>query len=164
MRDSILGRRTTHKPEYNKQAYRLCLLGATDKDLAAFFQVTEQTINNWKKDHKDFFESLKDGKEIADAKVGEKLFQRATGYEHQEDKVFCNSSGEVTVVPTTKHYAPDPTSMIFWLKNRRPDLWRDRVEHTGADGKDLIPEMTDAEIARRALFAMTKMLKDGEES
>jgi len=156
------GRPTLYKPEYDRQAYRYCLLGATDKDLAESFQVTEQTINNWKLEHTTFFESLKAGKQEADAKVGESLFQRATGYEHEEDKVFC-TNGEVTVVPTTKHYPPDSTSLIFWLKNRQPEKWRDRQEHTGKDGAPLIPEMTDAEIARRALFAMTKMLNASEE-
>jgi len=56
------------------------------------------------------------------------LFQRACGYSHPEDKIFQHE-GNPVVVPTTKHYPPDATSAIFWLKNRDPANWRDKVEH-----------------------------------
>jgi len=152
------GRPTDYKQGYAEQAYKLCLLGSTDKQLADFFDVSEQTINAWKQKHPEFLESLKAGKEIADAKVGESLFQRATGYQCPEDRIFYNN-GEVTVVPTTKHYPPDPTSMIFWLKNRQRDKWNDRKEHTGPGGKPLIPEeQTDLETVRRAAFVIAKAL------
>ncbi|MBE0666686.1 MAG: hypothetical protein IH593_03340 [Bacteroidales bacterium] len=52
-----------------------------------------------------------------------------------------DASGKIPIVKTrktTKHLAADPTSMIFWLKNRRPDLWKDRREITGKDGGELI--------------------------
>ena len=68
-----VGRPTSFREEYIKQAYRLCLLGAVDKDLADFFGVTEQAINNWKKNHPEFFESINRGKLIMDAKVAELL-------------------------------------------------------------------------------------------
>lgn len=57
-----VGRPTYFKEEYVELAYKYCLLGATDKDLAQFFEVTETTINNWKNDHPEFFESIKKGK------------------------------------------------------------------------------------------------------
>ncbi|WP_293933302.1 hypothetical protein [Sphingobacterium sp. UBA6645] len=59
-------------------------LGATDAELGDFFNVTEQTINNWKEAHPEFFESIKKGKDFADAKVAEKLFHRALGFETTE--------------------------------------------------------------------------------
>lgn len=120
------GRPTDYKDEYCEQAKKLCLLGATDKQLADFFSVTEQTVNNWKNDHPEFFESLKEGKQLADAKVAESLYNRARGYEHTEDKVF-NDNGTPMVVPTIKHYPPDSTACIFWLKNRDPEKWRDKT-------------------------------------
>ena len=103
--------------------------------MAGFFNVSEQTINAWKGAHPEFLESLKTGKAQADAEVADKLFRRATGYEHEAVKIF-NDGGKALVVPYTERYPPDPTSMIFWLKNRRPDLWRDtqRQEFTGANG------------------------------
>ena len=103
------------------------MLGAKDTQLAEFFNVTEQTINNWKKDHPSFFESIKKGKQDADAEVANSLFHRAKGYSHPEVKVF-NNQGEIVTHDTLKHYPPDPTSAIFWLKNRQPKLWRDKQE------------------------------------
>lgn len=131
MTDEVLtnegGRPTKYKKEYDDQAYKLCLLGSTDKELASFFEVSESTINNWKHEHKGFLESIKRGKSLADANVAERLYKRAMGYEHKEDKIF-NNNGEPLVVGTTKYYAPDTTAAIFWLKNRQPELWRDKPE------------------------------------
>lgn len=123
------GRPTKYKKEYDEQAYKLCLLGSTDKELASFFEVVESTINLWKLEHRGFSESIKRGKSLADANVAERLYKRAMGYEHKEDKIF-NNNGEALVVGTTKHYAPDTTAAIFWLKNRQPELWRDKPEPT----------------------------------
>lgn len=122
------GAPSLYRPEYADQAYKLCLLGATDAELADFFHVTEQTVNNWKKEHQEFFESIKKGKEVADAEVAESLFHRAKGYSHPETKLFMYE-GAVISEEVTKHYPPDPTSIIFWLKNRQPKKWRDKQEH-----------------------------------
>lgn len=126
------GRPSSYKPEYDEQARKLCLLGAVDKELADFFNVCEATINNWKNDFPSFLVSIKQGKEQADSDVADRLYQRAMGYTHAEEeiKVIAN---EVVRVPTVKHYPPDATSAIFWLKNRRKSDWRDKqeVEHTG---------------------------------
>lgn len=124
----MAGRPSKYKEEYAEQAYKLCLLGATDKELADFFNVQESTINYWKLHQVGFSESLKSGKDGADAVVASKLFQRAIGYEHKEDKIF-NNEGEPLIVPTIKHYAPDTTACIFWLKNRQSAKWRDKTDH-----------------------------------
>lgn len=121
------GRPSKYKPEYAEQAYKLCLLSATDKDIADFFGVDEATINRWKEKHPEFCESLKRGKEEADARVADRLYQRAMGYSHPEEKVF-QYNGEPVVVPTTRHYPPDVTAAIFWLKNRQRDKWRDKQD------------------------------------
>ena len=96
-----------------------------DKDLAALFGVNECTITRWKESSPEFLHVLKKGKEIADAKVVRSLYERATGYEHP-DVHISNFQGMITETDITKHYAPDPTSMIFWLKNRMPEEWRDK--------------------------------------
>jgi DNA-binding XRE family transcriptional regulator len=128
-----VGRPTKYKEEYATQAYKLCLLGSTDAELADFFEVSEQTINSWKQEFPEFLESIKKGKEVADATVAEKLYHRATGYEHPE-VITASFQGQITDrVTVTKHYAPDPTAAIFWLKNRQPKKWRDKqeLEHSG---------------------------------
>jgi len=128
------GRPTKYRKEYAEQAYRLCLLGATNEFLAESFGVTLSTIGKWLSEKEEFSDAVKNGREVADAKVGEALFQRATGYEHPDTHI-SNYQGDITETPITKHYPPDPVSMIFWLKNRRPDLWRDKsqVDHGVTD-------------------------------
>lgn len=128
------GRPSLWKPEFVEQGRKLCLLGATDVEIANFFEVSEQTITAWKKVYPEFLASLKEGKIQADAEVSSKLYHRAKGYTHDAVKIFL-FEGQPVVVPYTEHYAPDTTACIFWLKNRRPDLWRDR-DHTKNDDTD----------------------------
>lgn len=130
------GRPPKYKSEFAAQAQKLCLLGATDKDLAEFFEVTDRTINRWRIQHKDFCRSLKLAKDEADARVERSLYHKATGYTFDSEKVF-QYEGQVVRAKTQEHVPPDTTAMIFWLKNRQPQLWRDRIEHTGKDGDPL---------------------------
>ena len=129
------GRPTKFKKEYEDQVKKLAALGATDAQMADFFKVTEQTFNNWKTKHPSFFESLKQAKALCDERVERSLFERATGYSHHEDKIF-NNAGQPMIVPTIKHYPPDTVAAIFWLKNRKPEEWRDKVvqEHEIPEG------------------------------
>lgn len=135
----MAGRPTKYLPEYNTQVVKLCLLGATDKDLASFFEVEESTINNWKLEHPEFLESLKEGKEKADATVADRLFKRATGYEH-DDVDIKMFEGDIIKTDLIKHYPPDTAAAIFWLKNRRPDLWRDKQEHNISGELKITPD------------------------
>lgn len=127
-----MARPTKYKAEYAEQARKLCLLGATDAELADFFEVAESTINKWKKDHKGFSESIKKGKVLADAEVAASLYERALGYSHPEEKVF-NNQGEIVTHQTMKHYPPDTTAAAIWLNNRKPDRWRNKPEPNGQD-------------------------------
>lgn len=121
------GRPTKYKPEYAELAFKYCLLGATDGELAKYFEVDERTINRWKEDYPEFCQSLKEGKEEADAKVANSLFKRATGYEQETVKVF-QFQGDPVVVPFTEHVAPDTGAAMAWLKNRQPSKWRDKQD------------------------------------
>lgn len=120
-----MGRPTRYKAIYAIEAYKLCLLNATDAQLADFFNVSEVTVNTWKKKHPKFVESLKDGKQRADMEVAESLHARAIGYSHPEEKIFC-TDGVVTRVKTVKHYPPDTAAAFIWLKNRQG--WTDKSE------------------------------------
>jgi len=127
--------KTTHKPEYDEQAMKYCLLGATNVQLAEMFGVAVSTIDKWIKDIPTFSGAVKEGREAADARVAHSLYHRACGYSHPEDKILSTPNG-IEIIPTTKHYPPDATSMIFWLKNRQRANWRDKIdtELTGKDG------------------------------
>lgn len=134
-----------------KNIERLAKRGFTDKEMSEFVDVTEQTFNNWKKDHPEFFESLKDWKLEADNKVERSLYERATGYSHPEDKIFrAAGEKEALVVKTEKHYAPDTTACIYWLNNRKPNEYKNRFEYKGdvnQTNTDLTEDALDARIA-----------------
>lgn len=121
------GRPTLYRTEYDEQARKLCLLGATDAELADFFGVSEQTINAWKSAHPSFLESTTRGKLLADAEVADKLYQRALGYSHGAVKIFQHQ-GVPLEVAYTEHYPPDTQAASLWLRNRQPKKWRDKVE------------------------------------
>ena len=102
--------------------------GFTDKVIAKKLKVCEKTFHNWKLQNKEFLQSLRDWKIKADEEVERSLRERALGYTCEETKVFCTKDGNIKTHTVDRHFPPDATSMIFWLKNRRPDIWRDKQE------------------------------------
>ena len=117
-----------YRGEYPEQVVKLCRLGVTDQEIADFFDVSVATLNRWKHAHPEFMEPMKRGKMHADANVADRLYQRACGYSHVDTK-FVTHKGVITDREEyVKHYPPDTQACIFWLKNRRPDLWREKVE------------------------------------
>ena len=136
------GRPTEYRPEFATQAKILCEAGATDADLADEFGVTVPTIRNWRFKYPEFFTAIKLNKPIADDQVERSLYERATGYSRESVKIFYDSkSGKIVESTFIEHVPPDPTSMIFWLKNRRKEEWRDKtdVEHTGTIKTVIVP-------------------------
>lgn len=128
-RKGVGGRPSKYDPAKTpEQAYKLCLLGATDKELADFFGVAESTLNKWKVDYPEFSEALNRGKVEADARVAQSLYHRALGYEHPDTDIRV-VNGEIVITPTIKRYPPDTAAAIFWLKNRQRGKWRDKIEH-----------------------------------
>ena len=118
------GRPTVYRKEYDELVFNLCLLGATDKQIATTLGIAESTLNRWKEKHKGFRESLKQGKDYANGRVVRALYERALGYSHPEEKIFQHD-GEIIRATTTKHYPPDTAAAIIWLKNRQALKWRD---------------------------------------
>lgn len=123
-----MGRPSKYKPEFCEQAAKLCKLGATDRELADFFGVKEWTINRWKAEYPEFSQSLKLAKEESDNRVEQSLYHRALGYSHDAVKILMTKDGDVYREEYVEHYPPDTTACIFWLKNRRPDQWRDKID------------------------------------
>jgi hypothetical protein len=122
-----VGRPTLYRPEMVEQARKLAFLGATDREMAEFFEVSESTFNLWKHEHPELSESAKLGKEAADARVEQSLYRKAVGYSYDSEKVF-QFGGQIVRAAVVEHVPPSDTAMIFWLKNRRRDQWRDRQD------------------------------------
>lgn len=119
------GRPTKYKAEYVEQALKLCRLGSTNQDLADFFDVDVTTIDKWITTHKAFSGALKEGRDYADAHVADRLYNRAIGYTTKETKIATHEGKITDTLEVDKHYPPDTTACIFWLKNRQRQKWRD---------------------------------------
>lgn len=129
------GSSSLFQAEYCEQARKLCLLGAIDRDLARILGVSERTINNWKRQHPEFAAALKAGKAAADAEVAEALHNKAL--------------------------KGDMSAISFWLRNRRPDLWRDKREGasgTGETGPAAAADIPIREIAKAAAMILKRGL------
>lgn len=124
-----VGRPSKYRNEFTKDAAKLCALGATDAQLADFFEVSISTINLWKVQHPEFSESIRLPKEQADERVEQSLYRRAMGYEHDETDIRV-VAGAIVKTDIRKYYPPDSTAAIFWLKNRKGDEWRDKQDVT----------------------------------
>jgi hypothetical protein len=125
--ESNLGRPSKYNSSNNEKVEKLCKLGATDEEIADFFDVAVSTIYEWKLKEPDFSESIKKGKLVADMEVANSLHKRALGYSQKVDKVF-QFQGEPVIVPTLEHIPPDTAAAFIWLKNRRPKQFKDKQE------------------------------------
>lgn len=103
--------------------------GLTDEQIANNIGISVSCLNNWKNKYVEILESLKKGKEVVDRQVENALLKRALGYEYTETtREYIPELDEMkTTKKVTKQVAPDTTAQIFWLKNRKPDKWRDKL-------------------------------------
>lgn len=105
--------------------------GLTDEQIAHNIGITTTTLYDWKKKYPQFAEAVKRGKEVVDIMVENALLKSAIGYSYDEVTQIGmedKETGEKILVPVkvvTKHVQPNSTSLIFWLKNRKPEAWRD---------------------------------------
>ncbi|MEK3796126.1 helix-turn-helix domain-containing protein [Paenibacillus sp. FSL R7-0204] len=140
--------------------------GLIDEQIALNMGVKRQTLYDWKNKFPDISDALKKGKEVVDRAVENALLKRALGYQYDEVtkeavKQQDEESGEwVTVIAETKRVTKevqgDTTAQIFWLKNRRPDKWRDKqdVQHSGSvDVNNPYKDLTTDELR--------KLIRDG---
>ena len=72
-----MGRPSKYAAAFVAQAVKLCRLGATDIEIADFFEVDVRTLYRWKGQHEAFCQALKAGKEVSDERVERSLFSRA---------------------------------------------------------------------------------------
>lgn len=123
------GRPSSFNDEVKTKVLSLAKEGKTDVEISHIIGIHPNTLGYWKGKYKDFLWALKEAKADADELVRASLFRRATGYYHDEEKIFF-FQGNVKRVKSVKHYPPDTTAAIFWLKNRQPKEWRDTYNIT----------------------------------
>ena len=122
--------------------------GLSNEQIAANIGINPDTLYEWKSKYSEIAEALKKGKEVADYEVENALFRRATGYDYTEERVEIEGRKR-KVVQTVKHVVPDTAAAFIWLKNRRPDKWRDKPE------TDRAPDMS-------LMHALIDVCRDGE--
>ena len=99
--------------------------GLTDEQIAYNCGINVATLYVWKNRFPEISEALKKGKEVVDVEVENALLKRAKGFAYLEEKQEIDAAGRRTVTKTVKQVAPDVGAAVFWLKNRKPSIWRD---------------------------------------
>ena len=107
--------------------------GLTDEQLAHNLGITTSTLYAWKNRFPEISEALKKGKEVVDIEVENALLKRAKGFAYLEEKQEIDAAGRRTVTKTVKQVAPDVGAAAFWLKNRKPSIWRDHPSGSDDD-------------------------------
>ena len=100
--------------------------GCLDVDIAKKIGINTATLYTWKKKYSKFNDALKKGKEVVDTEVENALLKRALGYKYSEVKTESFSDGSVKKTVIVKEMPSDVTAQIYWLKNRKPENWRDK--------------------------------------
>lgn len=119
--------------------------GLTDKQIASNIGISEKTLYEWKKKYSEFCKSLKKGKEVIDRQVENALLKRALGYEYEETIKLVDDKGKKSVKVITKHVAGDVLAQIYWLKNRKPEKWRDK-QNLELSGENGLPIQTENKV------------------
>ncbi len=142
------GRTPSYTPAYCTVAYKFCLLGATNEDLADVLRVSRNTIGNWLARYPEFKQAMQDGRDVADADVAQALLHKAKGFTHEDVKIL-QLGGELKPVEYSRYFPPDSQAALFWLRNRRHKQWRERIEleHSVTDEK--LRELEEAGLRAR---------------
>jgi len=140
------GRPSKFKPEYVAKAAEYAAMGLTEAEMGSIFGVSPPTFRLWKANNPELLAALKLNKEKADERVEQSLFNRAMGYTCEETDIRV-VDGKIVKTEIIRHYPPDTTAAIFWLKNRKPKDWRDKRE-TEISGQINYTDLTDDELER----------------
>ena len=116
--------------------------GLTLDDIAQNLGISRQTLNTYKNKHQELREAIEQGKEVADIRVENALYRRAVGFYSEEERVVMtrDQGGETRpeIITVKKYNKPDVRAQIFWLKNRKPDVWKEKLIE-----REDIEEITD---------------------
>lgn len=158
---SNAGRPTKYRPNFCKPARKLSELGATEIEIAEYLDVNHSTLNTWMNEHPEFHKAVKETKEIADNQVVRGLYKRATGFSKMVKVVGFSKDGEMIESEEEKYFPPSEVACIFWLKNRRPKEWRDKIDTTisNSDGTNIMDALA-LMIAQKIAQGTMKEIQD----
>ena len=116
--------------------------GLTDEQIAGNIGISAQTYYEWQKRFPEFREALKKGKAPVDIQVENALLKRALGYDYEETVTEIQQGADGREIKHVrrirKHMPPEVGAIVFWLKNRRPGKWRDKVEQAPEASNELL--------------------------
>lgn len=131
---------------------RLIKEGKTEDEIADIVGVCRKTLNNWKGEHPELLYAVREARQTADELVEASLYRRALGYSHPETKLFAHEGIVFSKEEVTKHYPPDTTAAMFWLRNRQPKRWKEKTESDVTVNNNvttLTDEQLDAKLAEK---------------
>ncbi|MED1381775.1 MULTISPECIES: hypothetical protein [Bacillus cereus group] len=145
--------------------------GLIDEQIARNMGVTRVTLHNWRKKHPIIDQYVRRGKEVVDREVENALLKRATGYTYEEVTVEREKNGDeeyqsVETKRVKRQVPPDSTAIIFWLKNRKPDAWRDRreIDHSGEMKQTVVQKADLSKYTSEELKQLESLLKKSSDS
>ena len=122
--------------------------GLTEVEICIKLGVAQSTFTKYKKENEELRELLKEGKQRPNAKVEQALYKSALGIEYEEQKITTDEHGKIKVERTKKQRAPSEVAMIFWLKNRDPDRWKDRRDPFAVSIDDRMANTSDEDLQK----------------
>lgn len=120
--------------------------GMTDEEIARQIGISRSTLIEWKKKYPQISKALSDGKDFADRLVEDSLYKKAMGFYVFEQKAFkvknieydengkkISEKEELQTAEERHYIEPDIKAIIFWLKNRKPEIWKEKIEENSVD-------------------------------
>lgn len=117
--------------------------GLTNEQIAENLGINPDTLYRYQKEHPEFSEALKKGKEIVDYEVENALLKKAKGYTVVLKKEKVTKFGDVVEVEEEMHVPPDVLAQIFWLKNRKPKQWKDKIDIEDEANKETLKKLDE---------------------
>jgi hypothetical protein len=130
----------------------------TNFEAAQYFGVTEFTLTEWMAKDPEFALAIRIDRHLADERVERALYHRALGYAMAAEEIKITEDGTVHRAPIVKQIPPDVGAAIFWLKNRMPHLWKDKID-VSADVSGSIDVNSKAEDPRLLAMAVLDVLQ-----
>lgn len=145
-----MAERVEYNPKYHDNwAWSLAARGCTMQEIADAFKIAKRTLERWSNKHESLKEAITEGRDASNSKVERKLYEIACGYSYTETikKITMNPDGTpkpVSIETREKKMPPNVGAIVFWLRNREPDFWKDSPEPTKETDNGLVADILEA--------------------